>query len=135
MEGRGSLPRVQPSHGKLELFVMTLDTARKKWFAHGTTSFVLFGTGISVIFDAAFRRVVEVQWEIWVVEGLVGLMMMMVGLAFFGSSVRYMVHMDRINEYFDRKARSRARRERNQTELQMRIAQDVRLKPVHMGAQ
>ena len=119
VEGRGSLPRVHPSHGKLELFDMTLDTARKRWFAHGTTSFVLFGTGISVIFDAAFRRMAEARWEIWVVEGTAGLILTMAGLAFFGSAVRYLVHMDRINEYVDRKARSRARRERNQTELQI----------------
>lgn len=61
----------------------------------------------------------EAHWEIWVVEGTAGLILTMAGLAFFGSSVRYLVHIDRINEYVDRKARSRARRERNQTELQI----------------
>lgn len=98
-------------------------------------AFVLFGMGISVIFDAAFRRMSEAHWEIWVVEGTAGLILMMTGLAFFGSAVRYLVHMDRINEYVDRKARSRARRERDRTELQMRQEQDIRLKPVRMGVQ
>jgi len=114
---------------------MTLETARKKWFAQGTVAFLLFGMGISVIFDAAFRRMTEAHWEIWVVEGTVGLCMMMVGLAFFGSAVRYMVHMDRIHEYSDRKARSRARQEREQTELQMRRTSEVQLKPIRMGVQ
>ena len=132
---QGSLPSSQPVPGERELLDMTLDTARKRWFAQGTTSFVLFGTGICVIFDAAFRRMSEAHWEIWVVEGTVGLILMMAGLAFFGSAVRYLVHMDRINEYVDRKARSRARRERNQTELQMCNDQDIRLKPVRMGVQ
>lgn len=132
---QGSLPSSQPVPGERELLDMTLDTARKRWFAQGTTAFVLFGTGICVIFDAAFRRMSEAHWEIWVVEGTVGLILMMAGLAFFGSAVRYLVHMDRINEYVDRKARSRARRERNQTELQMCNDQDIRLKPVRMGVQ
>ena len=114
---------------------MTLDSARKKWFTQGTIAFLLFGMGISVIFDAAFRRMTESYWEIWVVEGTVGLVTMMMGLAFFGSAVRYMVHMDRIHEYSDRKARSRARKEREQTELQMRRTAEVQLKPVRMGMQ
>lgn len=53
---------------------------------------------MSVVFDAAFRRMAEAQWEIWVVEGTLGLCMTMAGLAYFGSAVRYLVHMDRIAE-------------------------------------
>ena len=83
---------------------------------------------MSVVFDAAFRRMAEVQWEIWVVEGTLGLCMTMAGLAYFGSAVRYLVHMDRIAEYTDR----RARKERKQTELQMQQNEEVRLKPVRM---
>ena len=81
---------------------------------------------MSVVFDAAFRRMAEAQWEIWVVEGTLGLCMTMAGLAYFGSAVRYLVHMDRIAEYTDRRARSRARKERKQTELQ--IQQNFKLK-------
>ena len=114
---------------------MTLDTARKRWFAHGTTGFLLFGAGLAVVFDAAFRRIAEAQWEIWVAEGTLGLCMTMAGLAYFGSGVRYLVHMDRIAEYSDRRARSRARKEREQTELQMQRNEEVRLKPVRMGVQ
>ena len=88
---------------------MTLERARRQWLVHGTASFLLFGAGVSVIFDAAFRRMSEAQWEIWVVEGTVGLGLMMTGLAYFGSAIRHLVHMDRIAEYSDRRARSRAR--------------------------
>lgn len=88
---------------------MTLDRARRQWWMHGTASFLLFGAGVSVIFDAAFRRMSEAHWEIWVVEGTVGLGVMMAGLAYFGSAVRHLVYMDRIAEYSDRRARSRAR--------------------------
>ena len=87
---------------------------------------------MSVVFDAAFRRMAEAQWEIWVAEGTLGLCMTMAGLAYFGSAVRYLVHMDRIAEYSDRRARSRARKEREQTELQMLRNEEVRLKPVRM---
>lgn len=87
---------------------------------------------MSVVFDAAFRRMAEAQWEIWVVEGTLGLCMTMAGLAYFGSAVRYLVHMDRIAEYTDRRARSRARKERKQPELQMQQNEEVRLKPVRM---
>ena len=87
---------------------------------------------MSVVFDAAFRRMAEAQWEIWVVEGTLGLCMTMAGLAYFGSAVRYLVHMDRIAEYTDRRARSRARKERKQTELQMQQNEEVRIKPVLM---
>ena len=90
---------------------------------------------MSVVFDAAFRRMAEAQWEIWVAEGTLGLCMTMAGLAYFGSAVRYLVHMDRIAEYSDRRARSRARKEREQTELQMERNEEVRLKPVRMVGQ
>lgn len=87
---------------------------------------------MSVVFDAAFRRMAEAQWEIWVLEGTLGLCMTMAGLAYFGSAVRYLVHMDRIAEYTDRRALSRARKERKQTELQMQQNEEVRIKPVLM---
>lgn len=90
---------------------------------------------MSVVFDAAFRRMAEAQWEIWVVEGTLGLCMTMAGLAYFGSAVRYLVHMDRIAEYSDRRALSRARKEREQTELQMQQNEEVQLKPVRMVGQ
>lgn len=69
----------------------------------------MMGAGMSVIFDAAFRRFSEEIQEIWVAEGTLGFILFMAGFGFFGSSIRYMVHMDRIVEYSDRKARSRSR--------------------------
>ena len=90
---------------------------------------------MSVVFDAAFRRMAEAQWEIWVVEGTLGLCMTMAGLAYFGSAVRYLVHMDRIAEYSDRRALSRARKEREQTKLQMQQNEEVQLKPGRMVGQ
>lgn len=114
---------------------MTLDIARKKWLTQGIASFLFFGAGVAVVFDAAFRRMMESHWELWAAEGGVGLFLMMAGLVFFGSSVRYMVHMDRIVEYSDRRARSRARKERKFTEIQLRRSEGSQLKPVRMGVQ
>jgi len=112
---------------------MTLDTARKRWFSQGTTALLLIGAGLSAMFDAAFRRVSEAHWEIWAVEGPIGLIMTMIGLVFFGSAVRYLVHMDRIREYVDRRARSRVRKDREHTEIEMPSSEEIRLKPVRMG--
>ena len=109
---------------------MTLDIARKRWLAQGIASFLFFGAGVSVVFDAAFRRLSESHWELWAAEGSVGLFLMMTGLVCFGSSGRYMVHMDRIVEYTDR----RARKERKFTEIQLRRNEGSHLKPVRMGA-
>lgn len=67
------------------------------------------GCGVSVLFDAAYRRLSETVWEIWITEGTIGFVLMMSGLAFFGSAVRYLVHMDRIVEYTDRKAKRKKR--------------------------
>ena len=114
---------------------MTLDIARKRWLTQGIASFLFFGAGGAVAFDAVFRRMTESHWELWVIEGGVGLCLILVGLAFFGSSVRYMVHMDRIVEYSDRRARSRARKERKFSEIQLRRSEGSHLKPVRMGAQ
>lgn len=88
---------------------MDLDTARRRWFFHGTSGVIATGAGIAVLFDASFRRHSESIQEIWWAEGLLGFVLFMSGLAFFGSSVRYLVHMDRIVEYTDRKARRRQR--------------------------
>ena len=113
---------------------MTLDIARKRWLVQGIASFLFFGAGVSVVFDAAFRRLSESHWELWAAEGGMGLLLLMTGLVFFGSSVRYMVHMDRIVEYSDRRARSRARKERRYTEIELRRNEGTHLKPVRMGA-
>lgn len=64
---------------------------------------------MSVIFDAAYRRMTESVQELWIAEGTIGFVLFMVGIACFGSAIRYLVHMDRIAEYADRKARHRAR--------------------------
>lgn len=113
---------------------MNLDTARKRWMTQGMVSFLLLGAGLSVVFDAAYRRIAEAHWEIWTAEGTLGLLLLMTGLAFFGSSVRYLVHMDRIAEYSDRRARSRARKEREQVVMKMEAPEDIRLKPVRVGS-
>lgn len=96
---------------------MELQTVRKLWATHGTTGVLLIGGGLAAISDAAYRRFSEEIAEIWWVEGTVGLVLFMTGLSFFGSAVRYMVHMDRIAEYSERKAR---RRSRNQSEIRDR---------------
>lgn len=58
----------------------------------------------------------------------------MTGLVFFGGSVRCMVHMDRILEYSDRRARSRVRKERLYAEIELRRNEGTHLRPVCMGA-
>ncbi len=96
---------------------MDLDTARKRWSLHGTIGVIAIGAGLAVLFDASFRRHSETVQEIWWMEGLLGFVLFMTGLALFGSSVRYLVHMDRIVEYTDRKAR-RKKRSRKKNEAQ-----------------
>ena len=112
---------------------MKLEQARRRWWSHGTASFLLFGAGVSVIFDAAFRRMAEAHWEIWVIEGTIGLGLMMTGLAYFGSAVRYLVHMDRIAEHSDRRARSRRKRERAEFGLRAQSSEETRLEEPASG--
>lgn len=118
---------------------MELDTARKRWFSHGATGVLLFAAGVSLVFDAAFRRASEPVIEIWAAEGMMGLILMMLGLAFFGSSVRYLVHMDRIVEYSerrykrDRKSKKR-KSERGTRPLHLADSGDgMRLEPMKTG--
>lgn len=118
---------------------MDLQTARKRWFSHATTGALALGTGISLIFDASYRRFSEEVAEIWWLEGSLGFVLFMTGLAFFGSAVRYMVHMDRIAEYSERKARQRNQhRSRGATRsVKMRdefSGDEIRLKPIKSGA-
>jgi len=72
-----------------------MDNLREKWWAHGSLGCLLVGSGMSIILDAASRKIAEDSWEIWFTEGTAGYIVLMSGLAFFGSAVRFMVHMDR----------------------------------------
>lgn len=92
---------------------MKLDVVKNRWRNHGFVGFFCCGAGVAVVFDAAYRRLTEAQWELWAAEGGLGLVLLLVGLAFFGSAVRYLVHMDRIAEYEDRKARHQSREQRS----------------------
>jgi hypothetical protein len=44
--------------------------------------------------DAASRKMTEDSWEIWFAEGTAGYIVLISGLAFFGSAVRYLVLMN-----------------------------------------
>lgn len=107
---------------------MDLDTARKKWFAHGTVGMLLFGSGVSVVFDSAHRRMTETVAELWLVEAVMGIVLLMVGLAYFGSAVRYMVHMDRIVEYSERRFRRQKSRKESEESRDYRRRANVRRK-------
>ncbi len=107
---------------------MTIETARKRWFSHGATGFLLIGSGVSVTLDAAMRRITDTHWEIWVGEGTLGLVLLMAGMAFFGSAVRYLVHMDRIAEYAQRRARQRARKQNAEAHQEREAAAKSRKK-------
>ena len=87
---------------------MELQTVKKNFFSHGLSGGVLLVAGIAALFDAAFRRMTETIQEIWMVEFSAGLVSCLLGLMLFGSAVRYMVHMDRIAEYSERRARQRS---------------------------
>ena len=90
---------------------MELQTAQKNFASHGVFGMVLVGIGIASLLDATYRRMTESVQEIWLVEVGAGFIAILFGLLFFGSAVRYLVHMDRIAEYSERKARRRSTEE------------------------
>ena len=59
---------------------MTLDTARKRWFAHGYDGIPPDWVGGVRDVGCAMRRITETHWEIWVGEGT-GLVPLMAGMA------------------------------------------------------
>lgn len=67
---------------------------RRKWLVHGGVGCLLIGSGLSITLDAAARKTNASHWLIWSSEGTLGLIILMSGLAFFGSAVRYLVLMD-----------------------------------------
>ena len=98
----------------------------------------MIGCGIAILMDSAYRRFSEEIAEIWMVEGTVGFVLFMAGLAYFGSAVRYMVHMDRIAEYSERQARRRSRRESESGGKTKRMkpltGDEIKLKPIKTSA-
>jgi len=70
---------------------------REKWWSHGTLGCLFIGSGMSITLDAASRKMTEDSWEIWFAEGTAGYIVLISGLAFFGSAVRYLVLMN-LNE-------------------------------------
>lgn len=52
---------------------------------------MLIGAGLSVTLDASAHRMAGEAWWLWGLEGTLGLVILMSGLGFFGSSVRYLV--------------------------------------------
>ncbi len=87
---------------------MELETAQRKLAVHGTMGTVFLAIGVVAAFDAAFRRMSESIQELWMLELGVGMSFLLLGVIFGGSAVRYLVHVDRILEYSDRKARRRS---------------------------
>jgi len=91
---------------------MQLETAQKNFASQGVIGLVLAGAGITSVFDASFRRMTESFQEIWMAEFGFGIVACLTGMIFLGSAARYLVHMDRIAEYSERKARHRSSQER-----------------------
>lgn len=118
---------------------MDLDRARKNWLTHGAIGSVLFISGSMAALDGIYRRVMEFHWEVWALELGLGLAVTFSGLVVLGSAVRYLVHMDRIAEYADRRARKRTRKSQNEMEANQALSsgrpgKSIRLEPVRMEA-
>lgn len=79
---------------RFKFYIHHMNNFREKWWTHGTLGCLLIGSGMSITLDAASRKMAEVSWEIWFAEGSAGYVVLISGLAFFGSAVRYMVLMD-----------------------------------------
>ena len=62
---------------------------------------MLLGAGLSVTLDASARRIAGEAWWLWGLEGMLGLVIFMSGLGFFGSAVRYLVLMNLSEEEAD----------------------------------
>ena len=62
---------------------------------------MLLGAGLSVTLDASSRRIAGEAWWLWGLEGMLGLVIFMSGLGFFGSAVRYLVLMNLSEEEAD----------------------------------
>lgn len=82
-----------------------MEELRKRWLKHGSFGCLLIGAGLSILLDAAADRIAGMAWWGWVAQGTFALVMVMSGLGFFGSAVRYLVHMDRLQEREERQRR------------------------------
>ena len=89
---------------------MTLELAKKKYVRHGAAGLVLFALGMGVVADGVYRRLSELQEALWLVECALGVVVLLVALMMLGSAVRYLVHIDRLVESADRRARKRNRK-------------------------
>lgn len=82
-----------------------MEELRKRWLKHGSIGCLLIGAGLSMLLDASADRVAGMAWWGWVAQGAFALVTFMSGLGFFGSAVRYLVHMDRLREREERQKR------------------------------
>jgi len=74
---------------------------RALWWRHGGLGCLLLGAGLSVTLDASSRRIAGEAWRLWGLEGMLGLVIFISGLGFFGSAVRYLVLMNLSEEEAD----------------------------------
>ena len=117
---------------------MDLQRARKQLTFHGVVGIAFLLLGTALISDGTYRRVTEPVVELWMAEIGLGFMAGLVGLLFFGSAVRFLVHMDRIAEYAERRERKyrksnrRATLPKKETEIRPLHGKEPRLQPLNV---
>lgn len=106
---------------------MDLQKARKQLTLHGILGISCLMVGMAFIADGTYRRFSEPVVELWMSEIGLGFVAAFIGLLFFGSAVRFLVHMDRIAEYAERRER-RHRESRRKVVLPKKEAE---IRPLH----
>lgn len=106
---------------------MDIQKARKQCTLHGFVGLLFLSLGMALIADGTYRRFVESVVELWMAEIGLGFVAGLIGLLFFGSAVRFLVHMDRIAEYAER----RQRKHRKSSRKPVLPQKEAEIRPLH----
>ena len=69
-------------------------STRTKWMILAPLGLVLFSFGLTVLSEAAHQRRTGEPTQVWVVLGLYSLVLINVGLIFFGEALRFKILLD-----------------------------------------